>query len=286
METGPASGTSETADASAAYALGYGPAERDRLRRQPDELREDSEVLLGRAGITEGSSVIDLGCGPQGILDLLAERAGPAGRVTGVDCHPASVAQARTFVAERGYQNVQVVEGDACCTGLPSGSYDLVHARTLLVNAPDPAAVLTEMVRLARPGGCVAALEPDAGASVCYPPHPAWDRMAQIFRDVTQACGIDVHIGRRLAELFRQAGLAGIGIEARAGIYPPGHSRRTVRADLLRSMHSQVLATGIADERELDEVDRAVREHLDAPGTLVMPGLLSLAWGRKQASPQ
>jgi hypothetical protein len=131
--------------------------------------------------------------------------------------------------------------------------------------------------------GC---LEPDADASVCYPPHPAWDRMAQIFRDVTQACGIDVHIGRCLAELFRQAGLAGIGIEARAGIYPPGHSRRTVRADLLRSMHSQVLATGIADERELDEVDRAVREHLDDPGTLVMPCLLFLAWGRKQASPQ
>ena len=153
METSPASGTSETADASAAYALGYGPVERDRLLRQPDELREDSEVLLDRAGVAEGSSVIDLGCGPQGILDLLADRAGPAGRVTGVDFHPASVAQARTFVAERGYQNVRVIEGDACCTGLPSGSYDLVHARTLLVNAPDPAAVLTEMVRLARPGG-------------------------------------------------------------------------------------------------------------------------------------
>jgi hypothetical protein len=95
-----------------------------------------------------------------------------------------------------------------------------------------------------------------------------------------------VHISRRLAELFRQAGLADIGIEARAGIYPPGHSRRIVRADLLRSRHSQVLAKGIADEREPDEVDRAVREHLDDPGTLVMPGLLFLAWGRKQASPQ
>ena len=75
METSPASGTSGMADASAAYALGYGPAERDRLRRQPDELREDSEVLLGRAGVAESSSVIDLGCGPQGVLDLLADRA-------------------------------------------------------------------------------------------------------------------------------------------------------------------------------------------------------------------
>ncbi len=47
-------------------------------------------------------------------------------------------------------------------------------------------------------------------------------------------------------------------------------------------MHSQVLAKGIADERELDEVDRAVREHLDDTGTLVLPGLLFLAWGRNR----
>jgi ubiquinone/menaquinone biosynthesis C-methylase UbiE len=148
METSATSGASEMADASAAYALGYSPAERGRLRHQPDELRDDSEVLLDQVGIAEGSSVIDLGCGPQGILDLLADRVGPAGRVTGLDFHPASVAQARTFVTERGYENVQVVEGDTRCTGMPSGAYDLVHARTLLVNAPDPAAVLTEIVRL------------------------------------------------------------------------------------------------------------------------------------------
>ena len=44
METSAASGTSEMTDASAAYALWHGPAERDRLRRQPDQLRDDSEV--------------------------------------------------------------------------------------------------------------------------------------------------------------------------------------------------------------------------------------------------
>jgi hypothetical protein len=41
METNPASGTSEMTDASAAYALAYSPAERDRLRRQP---KDDSGV--------------------------------------------------------------------------------------------------------------------------------------------------------------------------------------------------------------------------------------------------
>jgi hypothetical protein len=149
-----------------------------------------------------------------------------------------------------------------------------------LINVPDPAAVVAEMVRLARPGGWVAVLEPDA-VSVCYPPHPAWDRLMEIFLSAQQVDGADTFIGRRLPELFRQAGLADIGVAAQADIYPAGNTRRTVRADLVRSMRPKILAAGIATERELDEVDHAVREHLSDPDTLVMPHLLFLAWGRK-----
>jgi hypothetical protein len=42
-----------------------------------------------------------------------------------------------------------------------------------------------------------------------------------------------------------------------------------------------ILELGLAGERELDGLDRAVREHLDDPRTLVMPHLTFLAWGRK-----
>jgi SAM-dependent methyltransferase len=266
-------------DLGAVYALGSSPAERERLRRQPAELREDSQALLDRTGIAPGWSAIDLGCGPAGILDLLAERVGPAGRVTGLDINPASIAQARELT--RRYRQVELVIGDARNTSLPSGSYDLVHARTLLVNAPDPAAVVTEMVRLAKPGGWVAVLEPDSDASICYPPHAAWDRMTGIWLQAASAYGLDVRIGRRLPELLREAGLTGIGVEARAHIYPQGHSRRAIRADLLRSMHEQIVAQGIAGEQELDEVERAVRKHLGRSDTLVLPNLLFLVWGRK-----
>jgi SAM-dependent methyltransferase len=263
------------------YALGSSPAERERLRRQSAELRDHSAALLDRVGVAPGWDVVDLGCGPSGILDLLAERVGPAGRVTGLDFNPANVALAREFAAGNGLSNVEVAEGDARGTGFPSASYDLVHARTLLINIPDPAAVVAEMVRLARPGGWVAVLEPDGGARVCYPPHPAWDRLGQIFRDANEVDGADVSIGRRLPELFRRAGLADIGVEAEADIYPPGHSRRTLHLDLIRSMRPKIVGQGIASERELDQVDQAVRAHLDDPDTLVLPHLLFLAWGRK-----
>jgi SAM-dependent methyltransferase len=156
------------------------------------------------------------------------------------------------------------MQGDAHRTAFPSASYDLVHARTLLINVPDPAAVVTEMARLARPGGWVVVLEPDGGGSVCYPPHPAWDQLTQIFLSAQQADGADTFIGRRLPELFRRAGLAAIGVEAKADIYPAGHSRRTIRADLVRSMRPKILALGIASESELDE-EGLSRPFTDSP---------------------
>jgi len=177
--------------------------------------------------------------------------------------------------------NVEVLQGDARATGMPSCSYDLVHARTLLVNITEPAGVVAEMVRLTRPGGWVVTLEPELAVSVCDPPHPAWDRLLELSISVREQDGTDPFIGRRLPGLFRQEGLTGIGAEAAADIYPPGHSRRTIRMDLVRSMRPRILERKLADERELDELDRAAREHLGDPDTLVLPHLLFLAWGRK-----
>jgi SAM-dependent methyltransferase len=277
----PVSSAADVAPGDVVYSLGSSPSERDRLRRQSAELRAQSELLLDRIGVGPGSRVLDLGCGPSGVLELLSGRVGPAGTVVGLDFDPANVSLAREFAAEHRLANVEVIQGDALRTALPSASFDLVHARTLLINVPDPAAVLTEMVRLTRPGGWVAAMEPDVGGVVCYPPHPAWDRLTEIFRSAQLVDGADSFVGRRLPELFRQAGLAGIGVEAKADIYPAGHSRRTVRADLVRSMRPKIMAAGIATERELDEVDLAVRQHLSDPDTLMIPHLLFLAWGRK-----
>ena len=263
------------------YALGRDPAESARLRRQSDELREDSAALLDRVGLGPGQSAIDLGCGPSGILELLSERVSPGGRVVGLDADPAHAAMARQFAAERQLPGVEIMMADARHTGLPSSSFDLVHARTVLVTVPEPAVVLAEMARLARPGGWIASLEPDAEYSLCYPAHPAWTRVSDIFNAAFSRNGADILIGRRLTELYRAAGLDDIGVEARAGVYRTSDSRRAVRPDLVRSMRPMILDMGLADERELDEIDRAVREHLDDPRTLVMPHLTFLVWGRK-----
>jgi ubiquinone/menaquinone biosynthesis C-methylase UbiE len=268
-------------DAADVYALGSDQEETARLRRQSDELRPQSVELLGRIGLLPGQNAIDLGCGPSGILDLLSAAVSPGGRVVGLDANPAHTAMARKYAGELGLSNVEVVTADARRTGLPAGTFDVVHARTLLITIPEPAGVLAEMVRLARPGGRVASQEPDMEHALCYPALPAWDRMREIFRASFSRSGADLHIGRRLTELYRQAGLEDIEVTVHAPAYPAGHSRRTLLPDLVRSLRPIIVELGLSDQPELAELDRAVREHLADPRTLMMPHLLVVARGRK-----
>lgn len=273
--------TATSPDAADVYALGSNPAESARLQRQSDELRPQTTELLGRIGLEPGQSAIDLGCGPSGILDLLSTAVFPGGRVVGMDTDPAHTTMARRHVSERGLLNVDVMTADARHTGLPPDSFDLVHARTVLVTIPKPEEVLAEMVRLAKPGGWVASQEPDVEHALCYPVLSAWDRMREILRVGFSRSGADVHIGRRLTELYRQAGLQEIDVAVHAPAYPAGHSRRTLLPDLVRSMRPMILDLGLSDERELAELDDAIRAHLADPRTLMMPHLLIAVWGRK-----
>src|SRR5262252_1690664 len=148
---------------------------------------------------------------------------------------------ARRFADGHGLRNVEIVAADARHTGLPSGTFDVVHSRTLLVTIPEPATVVAEMVRLTKPGGCVVSLEPDTEYGLCYPAHPAFARLGVLFGAVFRRNGADPFIGRRLPELYREAGLRDIEVEARAPIHPPGHTRRTIRLDLVRSMRPMIL---------------------------------------------
>jgi SAM-dependent methyltransferase len=271
-------------DAAGVYALGADTDETARLQRQSDELQPEARALLarlGELGLRPGQTALDLGCGPRGILDLLAEAVGPGGPGGGRGADPAHVTAARQYAFSQGLANVEVLAGDARHTGLPAESFDLVHTRTLLVTIPEPAEVVAEMARLAKPGGLVASQEADAEFSICYPPLPEWDRLLALFRASFPRAGADLRLGRRLPELFRAAGLTDVGATVYAGSYPAGHSRRTVIPDLVRSLHPVILGLGLAGERELADVDAAVRAHLADPRTLMMPHLLVTAWGRK-----
>jgi len=263
------------------YLLGHSKPEQRRLRRQAEELRQESNSLFDRVGLRSGGRAIDIGCGPQGVLDLLSERVGSTGLVVGIERDDKSVAAARQFVADRALRNVKVLRADAASTGMPGDIFDLVHARLVLVNIPNAEAVVGEMVRLARPGGMVASHEADYLPHFCDPPLPAWDRLLEIFKTYSAANGIDLFIGRRTHRLFREAGLVNIEANPLIHVYPHGHNRRTIFLHFLQNVRDQILEQGLITESEFSELTAELKQHLDRPDTLVVSHLFFQVWGRK-----
>jgi tRNA A58 N-methylase Trm61 len=136
--------------------LGRGEAEEARLKRQIADLAPDSDALFEKIGIKPGERVVDLGCGPGGVLHLLGAHVGPTGSVLGVERSPHFVDLARRFIANHRLPQVEVREGDAYDTGLARASFDGCHMRLVLVNVPKPERIVRELVSLVCPGGWVA----------------------------------------------------------------------------------------------------------------------------------
>src|SRR5271165_6145657 len=195
------------------YLLGRGPGEEERLKRQIADLAPVSDAQLVKIGIRPGERVVDLGCGPGGVLHLLGKRVGPTGSVLGIERSPHFVELARRFAADLALTQVEVREGDAYDTGLPRGTFDGAHMRFVLVNVPRPELIVREMVSLVRPGGWVASLEADQEARVHDPPSAEFQRLSEAYFENARSQGIDPFIGRRTHRLFRKAGLTDIAVD-------------------------------------------------------------------------
>ncbi|MFO1071069.1 MAG: methyltransferase domain-containing protein [Geminicoccaceae bacterium] len=262
------------------YILGRREHEEARLRRQIADLAPDSDWMLERIGIRPGEKVIDLGCGPGGVLHLLAKRVGPAGSVLGLERSPHFVEVARRFVGDLALPQVEVREGDAYATGLPRRSFDGAHMRLVLVNVPRPEAIVAEMVALVRPGGWIASFEADYLTHLCDPPSPAWSRLLGAFTANARAQGIDLAIGRRTHRLFREAGVVDLQVEPVLQSYPAGHSRRSILHDFIGNTADALVANGHIDRATLDADMAELERTLQDPATLVLSHLFFRVWGR------
>ena len=265
------------------YFLGYRQAEQERLQRQAQELEQEARWLLDQIGLPAGARAVEIGCGPRGCLDLLTERVGSTGEVVGVERSDEAVQLAREFIVENNLANVRVLHTDARRTGLPRGEFDLATARLVLVNIPHPEEVVAEMAALVRPGGVVALHEVDWIANACDPPLPAWDRLNNLMIAFATKNGNDLHIGRRLPRMLREAGLTDVRVKPLIHVPPLGHARRMLLLDLVENLRERVLSQKLIGEAELDESMASVRHHLEDPQTLEIFALYFQAWGRKPA---
>ncbi|MDQ2673117.1 MAG: class I SAM-dependent methyltransferase [Chloroflexota bacterium] len=110
-----------------------------------------SPQMADLAGIAAGQRALDVGCGPGALTTVLVQRLG-ADAVAAVDPSEPFVAAAR----ER-HPGVDVHQASAELLPFEDGTFDATLAQLVVHFMPDPVAGLSEMRRVTRPGGVVAA---------------------------------------------------------------------------------------------------------------------------------
>lgn len=114
-------------------------------------MRESGSSLVESLGITNGSDVLDLGCG-DGTTAIPAAKRGA--NVLGVDIASNLVAAGKKRAENEGLTNIVFQEGDATdLNELNDESFDFVVSIFGAMFAPKPFDVAKEMVRVTRPGG-------------------------------------------------------------------------------------------------------------------------------------
>ena len=162
--------------------------------------RQLSPQMADLAGVSAGQRVLDVGCGPGALTGELVARLGEAS-VSAVDPSDPFVTAAR----ERN-PGVDVRKASAENVPFEDGAFDASIAQLVVHLMTDPARGLTEMRRVTRTGGVVAACVWDHSSGQ-GPLSLFWQGAHQLIPDVPDESQMPGAREGHLAELFSAAGL-------------------------------------------------------------------------------
>lgn len=223
---------------------------RRRLALLEQSLDPSTFRRLDAINVQPGWHCLELGAGGGTVCDSLCKRVGVSGRVVAVDL------DAR-FVRALDHANLEVREENIVDSGLPAGSFDLVHTRWTLMHIPARDEVLRKLVNLLKPGGILFVEEPDAHPMLTLD-QSGWRDLAGRVFEVMSTHGSNVEWGRGVPHTVSALGLRNVRAESE---FPYFHGASGLAEFWKRSwsrVRDGVAASGANVsqwDRELDELD-------------------------------
>jgi SAM-dependent methyltransferase len=259
----------------------------NRLIEQSRFVGDISEHILRLAGLGEGMTVLDVGCGAGDLSFLAARFVGPSGSVIGVDRSDDAVLLARERAASAGLTNVSFIVADISELELDE-PVDALIGRLILMYFSDPAVVVRHLARLVKPGGIVCFQDYDLYAPKSVPRVELGELTLERIQQAFIRAGADIQTGLKLGQIFKEAGLPQpqtiLGGRAEFASDSPIYDQvAMITRTMLPVMEKMGIAT--AEEVDVDTLASRLRaETIAANATVVGPTLIG-AWTRTECPP-
>lgn len=229
---------------------------------------------LEALGVAPGWRCWEVGAGGPTVPSWLARRVGAEGHVLATDIDVSRMAGPPRPAYD-------VLRHDVGTEPPPGDSYDLVHARLVLVHVPQRTQALAVLVAALRPGGWLLVEDADPALQplVCPDGHGPEQQLAnqlkQGFRTLLSQRGVDLAYGRTLPRLLRNAGLT--DVEADAFFPMTGPACTLLEQATVAQIRDRLVAAGMSTDAEIDRhLANVATGRLD----LATSPMVS-AWGRK-----
>ena len=227
--------------------------ELERLRMIEQVFDPASRRRLLTTCLQTGGRCLEVGPGAGSVMTWMSEVIGPTGQIVAVDLDP-------KFLSEAERPNVTVVRADIRTAQLPQQSFDVVHARYVLIHLPDYEVALTKMFDSLKPGGWLVLEEPDFSASRGITGDElelaSLRKINQAIERMYATLKMDYALGLKLPALMQRRGLQHLTVENDASLGAGGSGIATVMKMSAEQLREKYPATGVVGQSDFERYCR------------------------------
>ncbi|WP_208099191.1 methyltransferase domain-containing protein [Nostoc sp. 106C] len=201
-------------------------------------------------GLTAGWRCLEVGAGAGSVMRWMADIVGKSGSVVAVDVDT-------RFLTEPQPSNVEVLKEDIRHLVLENQSFDLIHARFVLIHIPDFRVALSQILSLLKPGGWIVLEEPDFAAARAIVGNSealqSVNRVNQAILRMFANKGLDYALGVKLPAILQRLGLQNLSVENDTPLANGGFGIATVMKMSAIQLAENYIATGQATAHDIEQ---------------------------------
>jgi ubiquinone/menaquinone biosynthesis C-methylase UbiE len=249
--------------------------ERERLTLYEGAYDPDTIRQLTARGVSKGWRCLEIGTGGGSIARWLASRVGPSGKVVATDINV-------RFLRGLTIPQLEVREHNILTDSLEKNSFDLVHARMVLMHLREPEKALQKMADAVQPGGWLFIEDADFGSILTSSlADPSLDQIVEIFRKFFifwKNHGImDPYFGRRVKGLLQELKFLDIDGHGWVQTFRGGEPLARIFQIVCQYNKKQGLSNRLLTEEDADNIEHKILD----PAVTWLDQTVFGAWGRK-----